>query len=176
MDPVLPVDLDRDVAKKRSIQFSVPMTAVPLQLDPRQQEMIRRRRPTPATLFRTTDQPSSEDDTTSPHCEHGVHKNKRVHAYQPPSLKAVQRMAAAHMQTLGSVDREESSEDEDSVESRGSPHLTTGTTSRKEAKSPESQSTTRFLVSEVKAFSPFREESQEVEEEEKDEERKEKGD
>ncbi|CAB1454075.1 unnamed protein product [Pleuronectes platessa] len=122
MDPLLPADtevMERDADKdaRRKIQFSVP-SAVPTQLDPRQVEMIRRRRPTPATLFRLTD-PSSPDEDCSPHQwvlgENGALKAKLVHAntYQPPSLKAVQRMAQAHMASLDmtSVDREDSSSD-----------------------------------------------------------------
>ncbi|XP_061666828.1 protein phosphatase 1 regulatory subunit 1B-like isoform X2 [Syngnathoides biaculeatus] len=59
MEP--PVTAAEDSDAKRKIQFSVP-SAVPIQLDPRQVELIRRRRPTPATLFRLTDPPSPEDD------------------------------------------------------------------------------------------------------------------
>ncbi|KAG7506518.1 phosphatase 1 regulatory subunit 1B-like [Solea senegalensis] len=124
MDPLLPMESERDADKdaKRKIQFSVP-SAVPTQLDPRQVEMIRRRRPTPATLFRMTDPPSPEEDS-SPHQwvigENGALKAKLVHAstYQPPSLKAVQRMAQAHLASLASldmtsVDKEDSSSGEE---------------------------------------------------------------
>uniref|UniRef100_A0A8K9V4F3 Protein phosphatase 1 regulatory subunit 1B n=1 Tax=Oncorhynchus mykiss TaxID=8022 RepID=A0A8K9V4F3_ONCMY len=67
---------------------------------------IRRRRPTPATLFRVADQCSPEDDQSTHQWivgENGVLKPKRVNpnVYQPPSLKAVQKMAEAHMQNLG---------------------------------------------------------------------------
>ncbi|KAM6951110.1 protein phosphatase 1 regulatory subunit 1B-like [Aplochiton taeniatus] len=91
MDPLLPTERDREAGKeRRTIQFSVP-SAVPTQLDPGQVEMIRRRRPTPATLFRLTEQPSPEDDGTPKwvHGENGALKAKRVNAsvYQPPSLK-----------------------------------------------------------------------------------------
>ncbi|XP_058477104.1 protein phosphatase 1 regulatory subunit 1B-like [Solea solea] len=127
MDPLLPMESERDADKdaKRKIQFSVP-SAVPTQLDPRQVEMIRRRRPTPATLFRMTDPPSPEEDS-SPHQwvigENGALKAKLVHAstYQPPSLKAVQRMAQAHLASLASldmtsVDKEDSSSGEEEKE------------------------------------------------------------
>uniref|UniRef100_A0A3B4VEN0 Protein phosphatase 1 regulatory subunit 1B n=1 Tax=Seriola dumerili TaxID=41447 RepID=A0A3B4VEN0_SERDU len=96
MDPLLPADTEvmereEDKDAKRKIQFSVP-SSVPTQLDPRQVEMIRRRRPTPATLFRLTDPPSPDEDS-GPHQwvlgENGALKAKLVHAstYQPPSLK-----------------------------------------------------------------------------------------
>nr|XP_015804377.2 protein phosphatase 1 regulatory subunit 1B isoform X1 [Nothobranchius furzeri] len=84
---------------------------------------IRRRRPTPATLFRVADQPSPEDDQSTHQVkwvvgENGVLKPKRVNpnVYQPPSLKAVQKMAEAHMQKLGVYPLEdpcEGEEDED---------------------------------------------------------------
>ncbi|XP_040885386.1 protein phosphatase 1 regulatory subunit 1B-like [Toxotes jaculatrix] len=126
IDPLLPAEtevMERDADKdaRRKIQFSVP-SSVPTQLDPRQVEMIRRRRPTPATLFRLTDPPSPEEDS-GPHQwvlgENGL-KAKLVHAstYQPPSLKAVQRMAQAHLASLDmtSVDKEEPSSGEEEEE------------------------------------------------------------
>ncbi|XP_053197682.1 protein phosphatase 1 regulatory subunit 1B-like isoform X3 [Scomber japonicus] len=127
MDPLLPAETevmereaDQDV--RRKIQFSVP-SSVPTQLDPRQVEMIRRRRPTPATLFRLTDPPSPDEDS-GPHQwvlgENGVLKAKLVNTptYQPPSLKAVQRMAQAHFSSLdmSSVDKEEPSSGEEEEE------------------------------------------------------------
>nr|XP_046224004.1 protein phosphatase 1 regulatory subunit 1B-like [Oncorhynchus gorbuscha] len=100
----------KDKERKTKIQFSVP-SAVPLQLDPRQVEMIRRRRPTPATLFRLTDQPSPEEENDNHQWvigENGVlTKNITAHVYQPPSLKAVQRMAQARMKSLGTCGPEE---------------------------------------------------------------------
>ncbi|XP_035467602.1 protein phosphatase 1 regulatory subunit 1B isoform X2 [Scophthalmus maximus] len=124
MDPLLPAEteaMEREADKdeRRKIQFSVP-SSVPTQLDPRQ---IRRRRPTPATLFRLTDPPSPEEDC-SPHQwvlgENGALRAKLVHAstYQPPSLKAVQRMAQAHLASLDmtSVDKEDSSSGEEEEE------------------------------------------------------------
>ncbi|XP_072229457.1 protein phosphatase 1 regulatory subunit 1B-like [Leuresthes tenuis] len=118
MDPEM-MEREADKDAKRKIQFSVP-SSVPLQLDPLQVEMIRRRRPTPATLFRLTDPPSPEEEN-GPHQwvlgENGALKAKLVHmsAYQPPSLKAVQRMAQAHLSSLDmkSVDREEPSSGEE---------------------------------------------------------------
>ncbi|XP_063748961.1 protein phosphatase 1 regulatory subunit 1B-like isoform X2 [Eleginops maclovinus] len=127
MDPLLPADTElmepeADKDAKRKIQFSVP-SSVPTQLDPRQVELIRRRRPTPATLFRLTDPPSPEEDI-DPHQwvlgENGALKAKLVHTttYQPPSLKAVQRMALAHLASLDltSVDKEDSSSGEEEEE------------------------------------------------------------
>lgn len=114
------MDREADADARRKIQFSVP-SSVPTQLDPRQVEMIRRRRPTPATLFRLTDPPSPEEDS-SPHQqwvlgENGALKAKLVHmsTYQPPSLKAVQKMAQAHLSSLDmkSVDTESSSGEEE---------------------------------------------------------------
>ncbi|KAG9279503.1 protein phosphatase 1 regulatory subunit 1B [Astyanax mexicanus] len=100
-----PEDVPVEAKERKKIQFAVPSTA-PTQLDPRQVEMIRRRRPTPATLFRVADQTSPEDDNSTHQWvvgENGVLKPKRVNSsvYQPPSLKAVQQMAETQMQKLG---------------------------------------------------------------------------
>ncbi|CAK6956670.1 protein phosphatase 1 regulatory subunit 1B-like isoform X1 [Scomber scombrus] len=146
MDPLLPAEtevMEREADKdaRRKIQFSVP-SSVPIQLDPRQVEMIRRRRPTPATLFRLTDPPSPDEDS-GPHQwvlgENGVLKAKLVNTptYQPPSLKAVQRMAQAHFSSLdmSSVDKEEPSSGEEEEEGeKKSQQTASGTDLRKESK------------------------------------------
>uniref|UniRef100_A0A8C6WPN0 Protein phosphatase 1 regulatory subunit 1B n=1 Tax=Neogobius melanostomus TaxID=47308 RepID=A0A8C6WPN0_9GOBI len=118
MDPLLPLnaelsDPESDIDDERKkIQFSVPST-VPLQLDPRQVEMIRRRRPTPATLFRLTDPPSPDEDPQQwMLTDNGVLKSKLV-AYQPPSLKVVQKMAQAHLACLPSMDQDDSDDEVD---------------------------------------------------------------
>uniref|UniRef100_A0A3B1IJ53 Protein phosphatase 1 regulatory subunit 1B n=1 Tax=Astyanax mexicanus TaxID=7994 RepID=A0A3B1IJ53_ASTMX len=95
--------MEGEMKERRKIQFSVP-SAVPTQLDPKQVEMIRRRRPTPATLFRTTDHPSPEEENPGHQlavCDNGLLMGKRVNTsiYQPPSLTAVQKMVEAHMQS-----------------------------------------------------------------------------
>lgn len=127
MDPLLPsnaelMDPDSDKDDKKKIQFSVP-SAVPLQLDPRQVEMIRRRRPTPATLFRLTDPPSPDEDSSSHQwmlTDSGMLKSKNTMPYQPPSLKVVQKMAQAHLACLPSMDKDDSSDEEVDKESKNS--------------------------------------------------------
>ncbi|XP_020781976.1 protein phosphatase 1 regulatory subunit 1B-like isoform X2 [Boleophthalmus pectinirostris] len=99
------VSTEGEPKERKKIQFAVPASA-PTNLDPRQVEMIRRRRPTPATLFRVADQASPDDDPSMHQWvvgENGILKPKRINqnVYQPPSLKAVQKMAEAHMQHLG---------------------------------------------------------------------------
>ncbi|XP_012737795.2 protein phosphatase 1 regulatory subunit 1B isoform X1 [Fundulus heteroclitus] len=142
MDPLLTADpemMEREADKdaRRKIQFSVP-SSVPLQLDPRQVEMIRRRRPTPATLFKLTDAPSPEEDSSSQQWvlgENGVMKAQLVHmaTYQPPSLKAVQMMAEAHLKSL---DREEpsSGEEEEQHDEEEKQQTALGSNSREESK------------------------------------------
>ncbi|XP_020774017.1 protein phosphatase 1 regulatory subunit 1B-like [Boleophthalmus pectinirostris] len=118
MDPLLPLnpeltdpEADLEEEERKKIQFSVPSTVTP-QLDPRQVEMIRRRRPTPATLFRLTDPPSPEEDPQQwVLTDHGVLKSRVTHTYQPPSLKVVQKMAQAHLACLPSMDKDDSDEE-----------------------------------------------------------------
>uniref|UniRef100_A0A3B1J795 Protein phosphatase 1 regulatory subunit 1B n=1 Tax=Astyanax mexicanus TaxID=7994 RepID=A0A3B1J795_ASTMX len=120
--------MEGEMKERRKIQFSVP-SAVPTQLDPKQVEMIRRRRPTPATLFRTTDHPSPEEENPGHQlavCDNGLLMGKRVNTsiYQPPSLTAVQKMVEAHMQSetgqdspsSETSDNEEASPDSDRVQ------------------------------------------------------------
>ncbi|TWW81893.1 protein phosphatase 1 regulatory subunit 1B-like isoform X2 [Takifugu flavidus] len=130
MNPLLPPEMDQeaDADTRRKIQFSVP-SPLATQLDPRQVEMIRRRRPTPATLFRLSDPPSPVEDN-GPHQwvfgENGVLKTKlSTSTYEPPSLKDVQRMAQAHLSSLDmpSVDKEDLSsggEEEEMSQKRAS--------------------------------------------------------
>ncbi|XP_066522165.1 protein phosphatase 1 regulatory subunit 1B-like [Hoplias malabaricus] len=112
--------MEGEMKERRKIQFSVP-SAVPTQLDPRQVEMIRRRRPTPATLFRLTDHPSPEEENPSHQlaiCENGGLKSKSVNTavYQPPSFKAVQKLVEAHMQSSEKGNDSHSSESSDNEE------------------------------------------------------------
>ncbi|XP_037648939.1 protein phosphatase 1 regulatory subunit 1B isoform X4 [Sebastes umbrosus] len=85
-------EVEGEPKERRKIQFAMP-ASVATNLDPRQVEMIRRRRPTPATLFRVADQSSPEDDQSTHQWvvgENGVLKPKRVinpNVYQPPSLR-----------------------------------------------------------------------------------------
>ncbi|XP_016895680.1 protein phosphatase 1 regulatory subunit 1B isoform X2 [Cynoglossus semilaevis] len=105
MEPFMSSEVEGEPKERKKIHFAVPSSAPP-NLDPRQVEMIRRRRPTPATLFRVADHTSPEDDQSTHQWvvgENGVLKPKRVspNVYQPPSLRAVQKMAEAQMQKLG---------------------------------------------------------------------------
>ncbi|XP_026865016.2 protein phosphatase 1 regulatory subunit 1B [Electrophorus electricus] len=107
--------MDREAKERRKIQFSVP-SAAPSQLDPRQVELIRRRRPTPATLFRLTDHMSPEEDSSRQQlavCENGVLKPEKDNTaiYQPPSLKAVQKMLKSQQLSPDVSDGEDISPD-----------------------------------------------------------------
>ncbi|KAM4536200.1 protein phosphatase 1 regulatory subunit 1B isoform 1-T1 [Fundulus diaphanus] len=172
MEPSMSTEVDGEHKERKKIQFAVPASA-PTNLDPRQVEMIRRRRPTPATLFRVADQ-SPEDDQSTHQVkwvvgENGVLKPKRVNqnVYQPPSLKAVQKMAEAQMQKLGVYPLEdpcEGDEEEDHWEGEeASP--------AKAADHQETVTTERF--SSVKEATKEKETAQEEDEEEEDEEKKE---
>uniref|UniRef100_A0A3Q3EH06 Protein phosphatase 1 regulatory subunit 1B n=1 Tax=Labrus bergylta TaxID=56723 RepID=A0A3Q3EH06_9LABR len=91
MDPSVSTEVEGEPKERKKIHFAISSSA-PTNLDPRQVEMIRRRRPTPATLFRVADQSSPEDDQSTHQWvvgENGVLKPKRVNpnVYQPPSLK-----------------------------------------------------------------------------------------
>ncbi|KAJ3600541.1 hypothetical protein NHX12_031522 [Muraenolepis orangiensis] len=133
-DPSLSTDSDGEHKERKKIHFADPSNAPP-NLDPRQVEMIRRRRPTPATLFRVADQGTPDDDQSTHQWvvgENGVLKPKRVNpnVYQPPSLRAVQKMAEAHMQHLGIYPPMENPyegdeyEDQSGGEERGASSLT----------------------------------------------------
>ncbi|KAM9744784.1 protein phosphatase 1 regulatory subunit 1B isoform 2-T2 [Menidia menidia] len=138
MEPSMSAEVDVEPKERKKIQFAVPSSA-PTNLDPRQVEMIRRRRPTPATLFRVAEQSSPDDDQSTHQWvvgENGVLKPKRVNpnVYQPPSLKAVQKMAEAHMQNLGvypledSYEGEEDEDEEDASSGQTADHQETAAT------------------------------------------------
>uniref|UniRef100_A0A1A8FV64 Protein phosphatase 1 regulatory subunit 1B n=1 Tax=Nothobranchius korthausae TaxID=1143690 RepID=A0A1A8FV64_9TELE len=129
MEPSMSTEVEGDHKERKKIQFAVPASA-PTNLDPRQVEMIRRRRPTPATLFRVADQPSPEDDQSTHQVkwvvgENGVLKPKRVNpnVYQPPSLKDHQETATTeHFPSMTAMTnetetpKEEDEEDEEEDE------------------------------------------------------------
>ncbi|XP_017578261.1 protein phosphatase 1 regulatory subunit 1B isoform X2 [Pygocentrus nattereri] len=127
MDTSGPEDVPVEPKERKKIQFAVPSTA-PTQLDPRQVEMIRRRRPTPATLFRVADQTSPEDDNSTHQWvvgENGVLKPKRVNpsVYQPPSLKDSQgegvrddRPESSKLMTTERTEEEDEEEEEEEKE------------------------------------------------------------
>ncbi|XP_056436330.1 protein phosphatase 1 regulatory subunit 1B isoform X2 [Gadus chalcogrammus] len=128
MDPSLSTDVDGEPKERKKIHFADPSTA-PTNLDPRQVEMIRRRRPTPATLFRVADQGSPDEDQSTHQWvvgENGVLKPKRVNpnVYQPPSLRGhqvtfasdqseeVSRVTAISRQVPAEEDEEEEEKEE----------------------------------------------------------------
>ncbi|XP_030263389.1 protein phosphatase 1 regulatory subunit 1B isoform X4 [Sparus aurata] len=120
MDPSVSTEVEEEPKERKKIQFAVPANA-PTNLDPRQVEMIRRRRPTPATLFRVADQSSPEDDQSTHQWvvgENGVLKPKRVNpnVYQPPSLKDHQETATTEQSDKFSSVRETSKEEDDDDE------------------------------------------------------------
>ncbi|XP_067397318.1 protein phosphatase 1 regulatory subunit 1B isoform X2 [Emydura macquarii macquarii] len=105
-----------DPKDRKKIQFSVP--APPSQLDPRQVEMIRRRRPTPAMLFQMSEHSSPEEEYCSYQRTPGeghLLKTKRTNpcVYTPPSLKAMQRIVQSHLEASSGL---EDGEQEDSSE------------------------------------------------------------
>ncbi|XP_061567900.1 protein phosphatase 1 regulatory subunit 1B isoform X4 [Cololabis saira] len=130
MEPSMSAEVEDEPRERKKIQFAVPSSA-PTNLDPRQVEMIRRRRPTPATLFRVADQPSPEDDQSTHQWvvgENGILKPKRVNpnVYQPPSLKDHQetatsepisgvRGAAKEIEAAQEEDEEKEDEEEDKI-------------------------------------------------------------
>ncbi|XP_048470390.1 protein phosphatase 1 regulatory subunit 1B [Rhincodon typus] len=84
-----------DPKNRKKISFSVPVRSS--HLDSRAVEKIRRRRPTPATLFRLSDHSSPEEEPVSyqrsSSTDSEILKSKRAtpsSSYTPPSLKAVQ--------------------------------------------------------------------------------------
>ncbi|XP_029997005.1 protein phosphatase 1 regulatory subunit 1B isoform X4 [Sphaeramia orbicularis] len=112
MEPSVSTEVEGEAKERKKIHFAVPASA-PTNLDPRQVEMIRRRRPTPATLFRVADQSSPEDDQSTHQWvvgENGVLKPKRVNpnVYQPPSLKDHQETATTEQSDRFSSMRETS--------------------------------------------------------------------
>ncbi|XP_044187949.1 protein phosphatase 1 regulatory subunit 1B isoform X1 [Thunnus albacares] len=181
MEPSVSTEVEGECKERKKIQFAVPASA-PTNLDPRQVEMIRRRRPTPATLFRVADQTSPEDDQSTHQVkwvvgENGVLKPKRVNpnVYQPPSLKAVQKMAEAHMQNLGvyppledpcegeeDEDHSQGEEGEDTSPTKAADHHETATTDQS-----DKLSSVRETAKQIQAAQEEEEEEEEEEGEDK---------
>ncbi|XP_028268659.1 protein phosphatase 1 regulatory subunit 1B isoform X2 [Parambassis ranga] len=178
MEPSVSTEVEGEPKERKKIQFAVPASA-PTNLDPRQVEMIRRRRPTPATLFRVADQTSPEDDQSTHQWvvgENGVLKPKRVNpnVYQPPSLKAVQKMAEAHMQHLGVYppleDPCEGEEDEDHCEGEeGEEASPTKADDHQETTTTEQSDKLSSVRETAKQIQTAQEEEEEDEEEEDEE-------
>lgn len=172
MEPSVSPEAEGEPKERKKIQFAVPANA-PTNLDPRQVEMIRRRRPTPATLFRVADQSSPEDDQSTHQWvvgENGVLKPKRVNpnVYQPPSLKAVQKMAEAHMQKLGVYppleDPCEGEEDEDYLKGEeGEDAAPTKAADRQETAATEQSDKFSSVRETAKQIQPAQEEDEEEE-------------
>ncbi|XP_047213638.1 protein phosphatase 1 regulatory subunit 1B-like isoform X2 [Girardinichthys multiradiatus] len=174
MEPSMSTDVEGEHKERKRIQFAVPASA-PTNLDPRQVEMIRRRRPTPATLFRVADQSPEDDQSTHQWVvgENGVLKPKRVNpnVYQPPSLKAVQKMAEAQMQKLGVYPLEdpcEGEEDEDHWEGEeGDEASPAKANDHQETATTEKFSSVKETTKEKETAHEEDEEAEEEEEEEK---------
>ncbi|KAI5102953.1 protein phosphatase 1, regulatory (inhibitor) subunit 1B isoform 1 [Silurus meridionalis] len=89
--------MEGEIKEGRKIQFSIP-SAGPIQLDPRQVEMLLG-------------------------CENGVSKHTNINAatYQPPSLKAVQKMAKAHIKSPDTPSSESSDNEDVSLDASRDP-------------------------------------------------------
>ncbi|CAN9505417.1 unnamed protein product [Ophioblennius macclurei] len=181
MEPSVSTEVEGEPKERKKIQFAVP-SAAPTNLDPRQVEMIRRRRPTPATLFRVADQASPEDDQSTHQWvvgENGVLKPKRVNpnVYQPPSLRAVQKMAEAHMQHLGvyppmedpcegeEEEEEEEEEEKEEKEEKASPTKASDHNETATAEQPDKLSSVRETTKQIQTAQEEEEEEEEEDEE-----------
>uniref|UniRef100_A0A8D0WZ50 Protein phosphatase 1 regulatory subunit 1B n=1 Tax=Sus scrofa TaxID=9823 RepID=A0A8D0WZ50_PIG len=103
-----------DPKDRKKIQFSVP--APPSQLDPRQVEMVRGQLPTPGRSASVS--PFNLALPQQRAAGEGHHlKSKRPNpcAYTPPSLKAVQRIAESHLQSISNLGENQASEEEDEL-------------------------------------------------------------
>ncbi|XP_078737722.1 uncharacterized protein LOC144951367 isoform X2 [Lampetra fluviatilis] len=112
--------MDQRKSPKKKLQFEVPSKQLHGHLDPRSSEQLRKRRPTPATLFLLNDQTSPDDDRDGEHGEgaegrlgHSPRKGGHHSSYTPPTMSQMQTLVELHLHATEEEDEEDLDDDED---------------------------------------------------------------
>ncbi|XP_032831418.2 uncharacterized protein LOC116954755 isoform X1 [Petromyzon marinus] len=112
--------MDQRKSPKKKLQFEVPSKQLHGHLDPRSSEQLRKRRPTPATLFLLNDQTSPDDDRDGEHGEgtegrlgHSPRKGGHHSSYTPPTMSQMQTLVELHLHATEEEDEEDLEDNED---------------------------------------------------------------